>query len=118
MYELVTGNPPEDARYKSPKMVNPYVPDWLDEMIIKSMNFHPSDRFQMVGEMIRFFNDHRYSEKAARVIAQEVIMGDKVEGNKPAYSYSIGDISNSTVSGVVQGENNSVIANLNAAGKD
>lgn len=33
-------------------------------------------------------------------------------------NYSIGDISNSNVSGVVQGENNTVISKLNAAGKE
>ena len=49
---------------------------------------------------------------------QEAIMGDKVEGNKPTYNSTIGDITNSTVSGIVLGENNTVVSNLNASGNN
>jgi len=45
-------------------------------------------------------------------------MGDKVEGNKPTYNSTIGDITNSTVSGIVLGENNTVVSNLNASGNN
>ncbi len=120
MFQLVTGDLPNKRMMSMegrPKRVNPYVPDWLDEMIIKAMEINPSDRFQTVSEMIRFFHENSNLEKTSWVFqAKEVFMGDKIEGNKP--SYSIGDISNSTVSGLVQGENNRVISTLNASGRD
>ncbi len=111
MYELVTGHSPEDARRDiSPKSINPYVPDWLDEMIIKSMKFYPPDRFQTVGEMIRIFNENCKAEKASWVLqAKEIFMGDQVH-NK------IGDISNSGQ--IFIGKFNDVVANLNASGQN
>jgi serine/threonine protein kinase len=117
MYELITGNlPGSAAEYRHPRRVNPYVPEWLDNIIAKALEFYPSDRYQSVSDMIISFEEGRSSEKVSLVIqAKELFMGDKVEGNKP--SYSIGDISNSTVSGLVQGENNNVISKLNDAGK-
>lgn len=84
--------------------------------------------------VIELYNDPLFHERVSDVIKvraalreqhtisltvhieqQEIFMGDKVEGNKP--TYSIGDITNATVSGVIQGENNTVISNLNASGK-
>ncbi len=119
MYVLVTGNRPLDAWENiNPKSVNPYIPDWLDEIIMKSVERTPLNRYRTVGEMFRVFNEHRNSTRLSMGERKwEVILGDKIEGNKPMYSYSIGDISNSTVSGVVQGDNNRVISNLNDSGK-
>jgi len=118
MYELITGNTPGSAgNNRHPRRVNPYVPEWLDKMIAKAMEFYPSDRYQSVSEMIGFFEQGRASEKASLVIhAGELYMGNKIEGNES--NYSIGNISNSTVSGLVQGENNNVISKLNDAGKN
>lgn len=65
MYQLVTGYSPTSsirARLWSgvpPSHDNPYIPGWLDKLILKAVQREPSQRFQTVAEMIRIFQENR-----------------------------------------------------------
>ena len=83
LYQMVTGRVPnlEGAlSYDRPSLINPYVPDWLEALILAAMEVDVGKRFQTVAQMVRMLEQSR-SEKAQStyVAFREVIMGDKVD---------------------------------------
>src|SRR5207245_1659825 len=62
IYQIVTGELPiliwqgKIVEGKIPKKVNPDVPLWLNDLIVKAMSPSPAGRFQTVAEMIDIFN--------------------------------------------------------------
>lgn len=66
MNQLVTGISPasQNGAQKlwhrvSPTNVNPYVPAWLGNLILKATEREPADRFQSSAEMLQIFQEHR-----------------------------------------------------------
>ncbi len=118
MYQLVTGyGPYEDDpermmmwRGAPPQQINPYLPDWLDKMIVKAMQMKPVDRFSTVAEMMSILVRNKQQEKSSLVFhVKEWIMGDQINNR-------IGDISN--ISGqLFIGKFNNVVANLSSSGQ-
>ncbi len=123
MYQLLTGHLPYsvkgiqsengseiEQREAKPQLINPYMPNWLGEMIAKATKRNPEDRFKTVAEMIRIVVENKDRETASLIInVKEWIMGDQINNQ-------IGDISN--VSGqLFIGKFNAVIANLNTSGQ-
>ncbi len=101
MYQLVTGFETYSINemtnmwwnYTPPQQVNPYLPAWLDDMIMNAIQKDPGQRYQTVAEMLRIFTDNQTQAKSHLTI-------------------NIGDISN--ISGqIFIGDFNNVVANLN-----
>ncbi len=112
IYEMVTNRPPmslfEDIK---PTKVNPFVPKWMEESIIRAMQPDPSERYYSVAEMESVFREYvtKPTTNLINFIVKEFLMGDKID-------IKMGDISN--VSGqIFIGKFNEVIANLNNAGQ-
>jgi serine/threonine protein kinase len=62
----------------SPASLNPYVPAWLDELVVRAIDPDPGARFQTVAEMERvLYGNHKDATTAT--IVQEVVMGDRIE---------------------------------------
>jgi serine/threonine protein kinase len=96
MYQLLTGCMPvlgEIGAGLNPQKINPYVPDWLDQMIRKATQLSSADRFQGVAEMETLLLFHQSQDK-------------------PSVTINVGNISN--VSGqLFIGQFNDVVAQLN-----
>lgn len=96
MYQLLTGYMPslwEIQAGLNPQKINPYVPDWLDQMIRKATHLRSADRFQGVAEMEKLLLAHQSQDK-------------------PSVMINVGNISN--VSGqLFIGQFNDVVAQLN-----
>ena len=94
----------------TPSHLNPYIPEWLEHFIIKSIEREPSKRFQTIAEMERFFLQNVSPEqKLITFDIKELTMGDK-------FDIRTGDISNVTGQLFI-GKFNEIIANLNSTGK-
>jgi serine/threonine protein kinase/RNA polymerase subunit RPABC4/transcription elongation factor Spt4 len=70
MFQLVTGYSPTSAngtamlwRNIPPHHENPYIPAWLSNLIMKSLQRDPIRRFQTIAEMIQIFQANRNQEK-------------------------------------------------------
>ncbi|MDI6735122.1 MAG: bifunctional serine/threonine-protein kinase/formylglycine-generating enzyme family protein [bacterium] len=72
MYEMLTGKPPFESdtliaiAHKQifefptpPKDLNPQIPVWLDNIILKCLSKEPANRYQDVGELISDLENHR-----------------------------------------------------------
>lgn len=72
MYEMLTGKPPFESdtliaiAHKQifefptpPKDLNPQIPVWLDNIILKCLAKEPENRYQDVGELISDLENHR-----------------------------------------------------------
>jgi len=112
LYEMLTNRPPmslfEGVR---PTRVNPFIPKWLEEVIIVAMQPDPSQRYYSVAEMESIFREHMSNptNSSIHLTIRELLMGDKIDIN-------MGDVSN--ISGqIFIGKFNEVIANLNSAGQ-
>ncbi len=101
MYQLVTGFETDSisrmtsmwGNYTPPQQMNPYLPAWLVDMIMKAIQKDSGQRYQTIAEMLRIFTDNQTQAKSRVTI-------------------SIGDISN--ISGqIFIGDFNNVVASLN-----
>ena len=66
MYELVTGNGPTTldglrqlANHVPPGQENPFIPSWLNNVIVQAIQPDPAYRFQSVTRMIEIFEKNR-----------------------------------------------------------
>jgi serine/threonine protein kinase len=96
----------EPVAVGSPAALNPYVPEWLDELVLRAIELDPSARFQTVAEMERviFANRRQRGE-----IIKEVVMGDHIEITAHDISASGGQL--------FMGKFHDVAATLEAQGK-
>lgn len=111
LYKVVTNESPLTFQQgHTPRHINPFVPQWMDDLICLAMSPEPSKRYGSVAEMEAIFIENRPStSRSVFVSIKEWIVGDKIE-NK------IDSISN--VSGqLFIGKFNDVIANLNNVGQ-
>ncbi len=112
LYELLTNLPPLSLfEGINPRKVNPFVPKWMEEVIITSMQSNPADRYYSVAEIETIFREHvaKTAGYFVNFIIKELLMGDKID-------ISMGDITE--VKGqLFIGKFNEVVANLNSIGK-
>jgi len=108
-YEMMTGLSPK-ALFDGmkPRQVNPYVPRWIEQVIIKAMEPEPSRRYDAVAEIEAVFLENLHRSPSSANLIQEVIMGDKVDVNT-------GNITN-TDGQLFIGKFNEVQANLSSSG--
>lgn len=110
LYQAVTGLSPQSlSEGVTPKKANPYLPKWVEYVIIKSMEHNPIDRFQSVAEIEAIFLEsiHRSPSNSGHI--SELIMGDKVE-------IDMSDITNLKGQMFI-GKFNKVVANLGDSGQ-
>ena len=109
LYELLTGIPPMSLfRGIKPSQVNPFIPDWIENIIIKSMKIEPSERFNSVTEMEILFQQNFKKGQVSTTYIKEFVMGDKIEFNNTGTVNNNGQL--------FIGKFNDVYANLNTAG--
>lgn len=80
LYQSLTGLPPKSLlEGVTPKKVNPFLPKWVEFVILKAMEQKPEDRFQSVAEIEAIFLEsiHRSPSNSGQI--KELIMGDKLE---------------------------------------
>jgi serine/threonine protein kinase len=80
LYQLVTGLSPKSLLEGiTPKKVNPFLPKWVEFVILRTMEQNPEDRFQSVAEIEAIFLEsiHRMQSYSGNI--NELIMGDKLE---------------------------------------
>ena len=110
LYQTLTGFTPSMLREGVlPRDVNPHIPLWVEDVIIRATQDDPLDRFQSVAEIEAIFLEMVYRSSSMSEHVKEVVMGNKLE-------VSIGDL-------VGQGNNlyigdfNNVVTTLERAGK-
>jgi serine/threonine protein kinase len=112
LYEMLTNHSPMDLfKGIKPTKVNPFVPKWMEEVIITAMQPDPSARYYSVAEIESKFLEHieKPSNRTVNFMIKEILMGDKID-------IKMGDLSN--ISGqIFIGKFNEVVANLNNAGQ-
>ena len=108
-YEMLTGLSPK-ALFDGikPRQVNPYLPRWVEQIIIKAMELEPSKRYSSVAEIEAVFLENIHKSPSSANLIQEVIMGDKFDVNT-------GNIIN-TDGQLFIGKFNEVHANLSSTG--
>jgi hypothetical protein len=92
-----------------PRQVNPYIPRWVEQIIIKTMEPEPSKRYGSVAEIEAVFLENIHKSPSSANLIQEVIMGDKFDVNT-------GNITN-TDGQLFIGKFNEVHANLSSSGQ-
>ena len=111
-YEMLTNCSPMDLfKGVKPTKVNPFVPKWMEEVIITAMQPDPSARYYSVAEIESTFREHieKPSKNTINFMIKEMLMGDKID-------IKMGDLSN--VNGqIFIGKFNEVVANLNNVGQ-
>ena len=109
-YEMMTGLPPKTLfDGVKPKQVNPYIPRWIEQVIIKAMELEPSKRYEAVAEIEAVFLENLHRSPSSSNLIQEIIMGDKVDVNT-------GNISNNDGQLFI-GKFNEIHATLSASGQ-
>lgn len=112
MYEVLTSRSPMYfVNGKKPRQLNPFIPQWVEEVIIRAMKPEPSERYVSVSEIESIFREKLSDTKAAiNFLVKEWFMGDKIDIN------NTGTISN-TGGQMFIGKFNDVFVNLNTAGQ-
>jgi serine/threonine protein kinase len=110
LYELVTGLPPMSL-FKGihPRHINPFIPEWIEQFIVKSMKIEPSERYNSIAEIESFFLDNLKESNKFSFYVKEFVMGDKIEFNNTGTVNNHGQL--------FMGKFNDVYANLNIAGQ-
>lgn len=109
LYELLTGLAPMSL-FKEilPRHVNPFIPEWIEKFIVKSMKIEPSERYNSVAEIESFFRGNLKENNKSSFYVKELVMGDKIEFNNTGTVNNNGQL--------FIGKFNDVYANLNTAG--
>ena len=80
LYQSVTGLSPKSLLEGiTPKKANPYLPKWVEFVILKAMERNPEDRFQSVAEIEAIFLESMHRTPSNSGYISELIMGDKLE---------------------------------------
>lgn len=112
LYEMLTNRPPMSLlEGVSPTKINPFIPRWMEEAIVKAMQPDPAQRYYSVAEIESDFREHmvKPTKILSYFIVKELLMGDKIDVN-------MGDVSN--LGGqIFIGKFNEVITNLNGKGQ-
>ncbi len=110
LYELLTGLPPMSLfKGIQPRHVNPFIPEWIEQFIVKSMKIEPTERYNSVAEIESFFRDNLKESNKSSFYVKELVMGDKIEFNNTGTVNNNGQL--------FIGKFNDVYANLNTAGQ-
>lgn len=105
LYELLTGLPPMSLfKGVRPRQVNPFISEWTDDFIVKSMKIEPSERYNSVAEIEFLFRNNLKTS----IEIKELVMGNKIEFN------NTGTINNNGQ--LFIGKFNDVYAKLNTSG--
>jgi hypothetical protein len=62
----------------TPATLNPHVPSWLDELVVRAIQARPEDRFTSVAEMERVLLANRTPDHSPSLNVQELLMGDRI----------------------------------------
>ena len=111
-YELLTNHPPMDLfKGIKPRSINPFIPKWMEQVIIKAMQPDPSARFDSVAEIESVFREQaeKTPSNTINFMIREILMGDKID-------IKMGDLSNITGQ-IFIGKFNEVVSNLNNVGQ-
>ncbi len=109
LYELLTGLPPMSLfKDTQPRQVNPFIPKWVEESIIRSMKAAPSERYNSVAEIESLFRENIKESNKSAFYFKELVMGNKIEFN------NTGTINNNGQ--LFIGKFNDLYASLNTAG--
>ena len=81
LYEALTGRPPTEFVTKGilPRQIVPYIPTWVEEIIVVAMNKDPDKRFHSVAEFEAVFLEALYHFAPLSQHEYEIILGDKIE---------------------------------------
>jgi len=82
LYEMLTNRSPIYLVFDNlrPKQVNPFVPQWIDSLIIKAMSEDPINRYATIAEMESVFHGNLKKENLfTNLSIKEWIMGDKID---------------------------------------
>jgi len=81
LYHCLTGRSPEDFSKRGvlPRTISPYIPKWVEDIIVVAMEPKPENRFHSVAEMEAVFLEalHQFAPLSQKVY--DIILGNKIE---------------------------------------